>query len=174
MILESQPLICRSDAMRDTEQKLRQLASEDRSVLLHGESAVGMGFISRHIHQTSQRRDHPLVEVGCAAIPEVNFAHTLFGSNGPGAYHSASRGTLLLRAFQEVPTALQRDLLRGVSAGIPIADAPRIVATCYGDPFRHEEVIPEVLLQFTILRMPPLRERLSDIRQLAELFIRAA
>jgi DNA-binding NtrC family response regulator len=173
----------------------RQVAASDADVLIEAESGTGKEMVARLIHRLSPRRDHAFVAVNCAAFPETLLESELFGyARGaftgamvakPGRFELAHRGTLLLDEVGEMPLGLQPKLLRvlqerefdrlGDTRTVHvdlrvIATTNRTLAEMVkegkfrADLFYRLNVIP--------LNLPPLRERLQDIRELAEYFLR--
>jgi len=101
----------------------RQVADVDATVLILGESGVGKGVLAKDIHELSQRKENPFIEVNCGAIPESLIESELFGYKG-GAFTGASpegkeglivaanNGTLFLDEIGELPLQLQVKLLQ--------------------------------------------------------------
>lgn len=165
----------------------RKAAATDSSVLLQGESGTGKEVIAQAIHNASHRRDHPFVDVNCAALPENLIESELFGYV-PGAFTSAHRngkiglfelaqgGTIFLDEITEMPLALQGKLLRviqerqmrrlGGNQNIRL-NVRMIAATnrdieqaMAGGAFRQDLFYR---LAVAIIHIPPLRERQKDI-----------
>jgi DNA-binding NtrC family response regulator len=167
-------------------------------VLLLGESGTGKELFARAVHEQSDRRDRPFIKINCAAIPDGLIESALFGHEKgaftgaikrvEGAFERANHGTLLLDEISEMRLDLQAKLLRvlqqqefervGGDAAIKV-DA-RVIATSNRDlaseaaegRFRQDLYFRLSVVPITI---PPLRERASDIPQLAMRFaVRAA
>ncbi len=180
-------------------QKLFDLAARvsksDVTVLIQGESGTGKEIIARHIHQCSNRNLGPFLAINCAAIPENMLEATLFGyekgaftgahQSTPGKFELAQKGTLLLDEISEMDLALQAKILRVLQekeverlGGHKVIKLDvRVLATtnlnlntqvakgCFReDLFYRLNVFP--------LRIPPLRERCSDIIPIAKSFVR--
>jgi PAS domain S-box-containing protein len=105
-------------------ERARQIAASDASVLLQGESGTGKSCFARLIHEHSQRARQPLVEVNCAAIPEMLMESEFFGhvkgaftgaiDQRQGKFAAANSGTLFLDEIGEIPLHLQAKLLHAI------------------------------------------------------------
>jgi Nif-specific regulatory protein len=183
-----------SPALRAALGQLEQVSPTDATVLLLGESGTGKELFARALHLQSLRRDQPFVKVNCAAIPETLFEAELFGHEKGaftgaserriGRLEQASGGTLFLDEIGDLPLPVQVKLLRalqervierlGGRAEIPVdvrivaATHQDLMALVQGGRFRLDlfyrlNVIP--------IRLPALRERPGDIRQLVRVFV---
>jgi two-component system response regulator FlrC len=169
----------------------RKVAQSEASVLLNGESGVGKEVVSRFIHQNSSRSKGPFVAINCAAIPENMLEAALFGyekgaftgaiKSSMGKFEQAQGGTLLLDEISEMDLGLQAKLLRVIQerqverlGGNKLIDLDvRLIATTNRD--LREEVAAKRFredlfyrLNVFPIRIPPLRERPSDIIPLAQ------
>jgi len=174
---------------------VERVAGHAETVLVTGETGTGKELIARTIHESSQRRGHPWVDINCAALPENLVESELFGyekgafsgadSSKPGLFELADKGTLFLDEIGELQLQTQVKLLR-VLDGQPfyrlgghrkIKVDVRIVAATNQDleaavkEGRFRQDLFHRLGQFQ-LRVPPLRERPEDIVALAEHFLR--
>ncbi|HYM79033.1 MAG TPA: sigma 54-interacting transcriptional regulator [Candidatus Dormibacteraeota bacterium] len=172
-----------------------RVASHTETVLITGETGTGKELIARTIHEASDRRSRPWVDINCAALPENLVESELFGyekgafsgadTSKPGLFELADRGTLFLDEIGELQLQTQVKLLR-VLDGQPfyrlgghrkIKVDVRIVAATNQDleaavrEGRFRQDLFHRLGQFQ-LRVPPLRERPEDIVALAEHFLR--
>jgi len=172
-----------------------RVAGHTETVLVTGETGTGKELIARTIHESSNRRNRPWVDINCAALPENLVESELFGyekgafsgadSSKPGLFELADRGTLFLDEIGELQMQTQVKLLR-VLDGQPfyrlggnrkIKVEVRIVAATNQDleaavkAGRFRQDLFHRLGQFQ-LRVPPLRERPEDIVALAEHFLR--
>ena len=105
-------------------ERARQIAASDASVLLQGESGTGKSCFARLIHEYSQRSRQPLIEVNCAAIPEMLMESEFFGhvkgaftgaiDQRQGKFSAANNGTLFLDEIGEIPLHLQAKLLHAI------------------------------------------------------------
>ncbi len=174
-----------------------EVAKSQASVLLQGESCTGKELLARFIHERSRRRTGPFVAVNCAALPEGLLESELFGHergaftgaliSKPGKFELAHGGTLLLDEVSEMPLALQAKLLRAlqerevdrIGGRKPVRIDIRVIATTNRD-LRHrisEGGFREDLfyrLNVIPLRLPPLRERIEDVEQIARAFLQRA
>ncbi|WP_290653464.1 sigma-54 dependent transcriptional regulator [Aquisalimonas sp.] len=185
-------IVSHSEAMRSLMGLIRRVASRNTTVLLEGESGTGKEVAARCLHRFSGRRG-PFVPVNCGSIaPELLeselFGHTKGAFTGAtqareGLFVHASRGTLFLDEICEMPLAMQSKLLRVLEERVirPVGserERPvdvRIVTATNRD--MAEEVAQSRFredlyyrLNVLGLRLPPLRERPSDIPHLARLF----
>ncbi len=185
---------CVSPAMRRLYEQVGMVATgETTSVLVEGESGSGKEMIARLIHQQSERASKPFVEVNCAAIPKDLLESELFGhekgaftdarAQKQGLLELANGGTLFLDEIGEMPVQLQVKLLRVLErmtfkrvGGVKdIQVSVRIVSATNQDLLRLVETggFREDLyyrLNVVSLRVPPLRERDTDILPLANHF----
>lgn len=187
-------LIGQSNPMRRIYRLIRKVAPTNVSVLIQGESGTGKELVADAIHAMSTVADGPFLALNCGALPPQLLESELFG-HVKGAFTGANRahtgfferadgGTLFLDEITEMDIELQVKLLRVLESKRfmkvggereQTANA-RVVAACNRPP--HEAIADGKLredlyyrlAQFPI-RMPPLRERLSDTVLLAEHFL---
>ncbi len=191
---ETHSVIHGSDAMRRTLALAEQIAPSDASVMITGESGTGKEVIARYIHKKSARATKPFIAVNCAAIPGNLMESELFGhekgaftgaqARRIGKFEEANGGTLLLDEISEMDIGLQAKLLRAiqereidrVGGSKPIKVNIRILATSNRDleaevkkgTFREDLYFR---LNVISIPLPSLKDRLDDIRPLAEYFI---
>ena len=120
----SNDLITNDPKMIDVLQRIDMVAPKQAAILLQGESGTGKTHIARLIHRMSDRANKPLIEVNCAAIPELLLESELFGhvkgaftgaiANRKGRFLAADGGTLFLDELGEIPLHLQAKLLRAI------------------------------------------------------------
>ncbi len=176
---------------------LRRLSRSMLPVLIIGETGTGKENAAQAVHHFSNRKSGPLVAINCAAIPENLFESELFGhvrgafsgalSDKVGRLEAASGGTVFLDEIGELPLASQAKLLRALETGLvsPVGSVRehkidcRIVAATNRDledearagRFRQDLYFR---LAAAMVVLPPLRERPSEIAQLAGHFLQQA
>jgi transcriptional regulator with PAS, ATPase and Fis domain len=181
-----------SSVVTDLKRQARRAAQSGSPVLLLGETGTGKELLAHAIHASSPRARGPLVSVNIAAVPETLLEAEFFGV-APGAYTGAERkgregkfrladgGTLFLDEIGDMPLGLQAKLLRALQEGeieplgsnqLQAFDA-RVIAATSRDLAQlvREGLFREDLyyrLNVLPLRVPPLRERASDIPALLE------
>jgi transcriptional regulator with GAF, ATPase, and Fis domain len=163
-------------------------------VLISGESGVGKEVVAKALHEYSSRSAKPFVAVSCAALPETLLESELFGyekgaftgaqGSKLGRFETAHQGTLFLDEIGEIPMSIQVKLLRvlqerefeRLGANKPTKVDVRVVTATNRDlRTAVEEGIFRLdllyRLQVVELHIPALRERVEDIRPLAEHFL---
>jgi DNA-binding NtrC family response regulator len=192
---DTRDMIATDPAMQQVLALAGQIAASDVSVLITGESGVGKEVMARHLHANSGRASAPFIAVNVAAIPDNLLESELFGhergaftgavARRIGKFEEANGGTLLLDEISEMDLRLQAKLLRalqervidrlGGSKPVPVnirilATANRDLAQCVREGSFREDLLYR--LNVVNLRIPPLRDRKSDIASLAVHFIR--
>ena len=186
-------LIGSSPAMRAVYDAVERIAAADGTVLILGESGTGKELAARAVHDLSARAPDPFIVVDCAAISVANFEREFFGEDsregGTGWVHRglvsrAEGGSLFLDEVAELDYAAQSLLLRFIESGVfrslgagaeASADV-RIIASSNRDLLEEVKAgrLREDLyyrLQVLPIRLPPLRERLSDVPELASIML---
>jgi len=194
---ERLPLIGRSPAMQEIYRTLARLMSTDLTVMVTGESGAGKELVARALHDYGKRRKGPFIALNMAAIPRELIESELFGhergaftgavQRTAGKFEQASGGTLFLDEIGDMPPEAQTRLLRVLQEGeymtvggrTPIKANVRIVAATHRDLRRliQQGLFREDLyyrLNVVPIRLPPLRERLDDIPELANHYLQAA
>jgi len=190
MTAAADEIIGTSPAMRRIKEVITGLAGSDAAVLIRGESGTGKELVARAIHKASRRCEGPFIALNCAAIPENLLESELFGHEQGaftgatrrklGHFQLAHRGTLFLDEIGDLPPSLQAKLLRVLENGTvtPLGSERdthidfRLISATHqpleeqiesgkfrDDLYYRLNVFPIVL--------PPLRERLEDIRDIA-------
>ena len=181
---ERLPLIGRSAPMQEVYRTLARLVGADLTVLVLGESGVGKELAARALHDLGKRRDGKFEVVHLAATPRERVEAELFGRDGDtGKLVEADGGTLFLDEIGDLPLDAQTRLLRVIDGsekainpktGRP-ADA-RLIAATNRDlrALIRQGLFREDLffrLNVASLRLPPLRDRIDDIPDLARAFL---
>lgn len=186
-----------SKALRQLKSDMLRIAKLDVPVLILGESGTGKELVAQAIHQLSMRNDKPLVMVNAGALPENLVESELFGYDSgaftgarkkgkQGKFEAANNSSLFLDEIGEMPLDVQVKLLRVLQDGTfervggddPKHSDFRLIAATNRNVSRMvEDEQFRLDLYYRIsgvtLRVPPLRERLEDIPELVEHFIRS-
>ena len=185
--------IGQSTAFLDAVERASRAAPLRRPVLVIGERGTGKELIAERLHRLSDRWEHPLVTMNCAALPETLIEAELFGHEAgsftgatrarAGRFEEADRGTLFLDELGTLSMAAQERLLRAVEYGEvtrigssrPLRVDVRIVAATNEDLPRlaaEGRFRADLLdrLSFEVITLPPLRVREGDIDVLADYF----
>jgi len=187
-------IIGQSPAISYVFYRVDQVASQDTTVLLLGETGTGKGMVAREIHRRSTRKDRPLVTVNCTALPANLIESELFGrekgaftgahARQMGRFELADGGTLFLDEIGEMPLELQVKLLRVIQDGeferlgsprtikvnvrIIAASNRNLEEAIKAGQFREDLFYRLSVFPITI---PPLRQRLEDIPLLVRYFV---
>ena len=187
-------IIGESAALHTVLEQIELVAPTDANVLILGESGTGKELIAHALHYNSARRDGPLIPVNCAAIPEELLESELFGHERGafthavrtrlGRFEQAHGGTIFLDEISEMSPNLQVKILRVLQdhsferiGGVKTIQVDiRVIAATNQDleelvargKFREDlyyrlNVIP--------IKVPPLRDRLSDLPLLVQHFL---
>ncbi len=190
-------IIAVSAAMRGVLDVARRAARSDATVLVTGESGVGKGALARWIHARSARRDGPLVQINCAALPAGLIEAELFGvkrgaytdarESRDGLFVEASRGTLFLDEIADLPIEAQAKLLhvlesarvRPVGATCEVEIDVRLIAAtnrALDEAIRSGRFRSDLLFRINVvpIEVPPLRTRPDDIPPLVHAFLARA
>jgi formate hydrogenlyase transcriptional activator len=187
-------IVGESPALRAVLRKVQQVAPVETTVLLTGETGTGKELIARALHQGSPRRDRPLIKVNCGAIPQGVVESELFGHEKGaftgalqrriGRFELADQGTLFMDEVGELPLDTQVKLLRVLQeheferVGSPRTQQVdvRLIAGTNRD--LEQEVAAgrfraDLYYRLNVfpIRVPPLRERASDIPFLVKHFL---
>jgi two-component system nitrogen regulation response regulator NtrX len=188
-------IIGQSVPMKALRQQLALMAATNGRVLIFGESGTGKELIARAIHAASPRAEEPFVEVNCAAIPEEAIESELFGHRKgslPGAHEDkigklqkANGGTLFLDEVGDMSLKTQAKVLRAldehrfepVGAAEWIQVDVRVVASTnknLEEEIERGNFREDLFYRLNVIpfHVPPLRERIEDVRLLADHFLR--
>ncbi|GIV31219.1 MAG: sigma-54-dependent Fis family transcriptional regulator [Saprospiraceae bacterium] len=183
-----------SPAMQRVKQTIETVAPTEARVLITGQNGTGKELVARWIHAKSNRREGPLIEVNCAAIPSELIESELFGhekgaftsahKSRPGKFELANGGTIFLDeigdmsldAQAKVLRALQENKITRVGGDKEIKVDVRVLAATNKDLIKEIEAkrFREDLyhrLAVIIIEVPPLNERREDIPALVDYFI---
>jgi DNA-binding NtrC family response regulator len=188
---------CPDDVAAEAEtilEQVHQIAPLDTTVLLEGETGTGKTRLGAIIHELSPRREAPFVVVNCGALSVSLIESEMFGhvrgaftgadTDRTGKFAEAGRGTLFLDEIDSLPLPVQSKLLRAVEARVfePVGsnksralEARLIVAS--NRPLKHEVAAGRFRadlyyrLNVVSFMMPPLRQRVSAIPDLAQDFL---
>ena len=180
--------------MKEVFRVIAKIAPSNSTVLIVGESGTGKELIARAIHDGSPRRDKPFIAINCAAIPDTLIESELFGhekgsftganAREIGIFEAADGGTVFLDEIGEMNVAMQAKLLRAiqekevrrVGGKVNIALYVRLVSATNKEleqEIKKGTFREDLFYRLNVIRvnLPPLRERGSDIKTLAEFFL---
>jgi len=187
-------IVGNSRPMQRVFRKIRQIARTTATVLIQGETGTGKELVARAVHYNSQRRHNRFVPLNCAGLVESILESELFGhekgaftgavSARVGRFEYANHGTLFLDEIGDMPVSTQTKLLRVLEHGEIVRVGSneathvdvRLIAATHQDLRKkmEERAFREDLfyrLNVMIIRLPPLRERQSDIPLLVDEFV---
>ena len=187
-------IVGESTAILRVSSDIQRVAPTDATVLLTGESGTGKEVFSRAIHQLSPRRDKPFVTVNCAAIPDTLIENELFGhekgsytgatARKAGKFELADQGTIFLDEIGELHISVQAKVLRVIEeqsferiGGLETLRVnTRVIAATnrnLQEQVERKEFRQDLFFRLSVfpIHIPPLRERTSDLRLLAQFFV---
>ena len=183
-----------SRVMEEVFELIAQVAETKTNVLVSGESGTGKELVARAIHDQSNRASEPFIAINCGAIPENLLESELFGhvkgaftgavQDKEGLFEAAAGGTLFLDEIGELSHPLQVKLLRAIQEEEirPVGETKaeqvdvRVIAATARD-LEHEiaegRFREDLFYRLNVfpIRIPPLRERRSDVLSLARSFL---
>lgn len=192
--LSESGLLGRSPAMLSLFKKIARVAPSNSTILISGESGTGKELVARALHKYSGRESAPFVPVNCGALTETLLESELFGhtrgsftgamSDRRGLWEEAGNGTLFLDEIGETSPAMQVKLLRAlqekeirrVGSSRPTKVEARIIVATNRNletEVKEKRFREDLFYRLNVvnLKIPPLRERRSDISLLAETFL---
>ncbi|WP_397377381.1 sigma-54-dependent transcriptional regulator [Pseudomonas sp.] len=181
-------------AMQEMYSKIRKVAPTDSNVLIQGESGTGKELVARAVHNLSRRAKAPLISVNCAAIPESLIESELFGhekgaftgasAGRAGLVEAADGGTLFLDEIGELPLEAQARLLRVLQEGeirrVGSVQSQKVDVRLIAATHRDLKSLSKIgqfredlyyRLHVIALKLPPLRERGTDVVEIARAFL---
>ena len=194
VVLRRCDIVSSSPIMKSCLQIVANCAGNDSTVLIYGETGTGKELFARAVHYNSTRREFPFVIVDCAALPDNLVESILFGhekgafttaeKKHAGLIKQAHRGTLFLDEVGELPLSIQKSFLRVLQERIfrPVggimevfSDFRLIVATNKNLEEMAEKGLFRKDLLFRLqgfsMKLPPLRGRETDIKELVNHFL---
>jgi DNA-binding NtrC family response regulator len=191
---ERQFLIGPSRQIRDIVDLVHKVAKLSATVLILGESGTGKELLARLLHRESGRHEAPFIAVNLSAIPHELVESTLFGHERGsftgahkqqlGKFELAAGGTLFLDEIGDLRFDLQAKLLRAIQEGEieriggtkPIKTDFRLVVATNVDlekAVKESRFREDLFYRINVIpiRMPPLRDRIEDLPELARLFL---
>ncbi len=183
-----------SEEMRSVYQIIDAVAPSTASVLILGESGTGKELVARAVHAKSDRAKGPFFALNCAALPKDILENELFGhekgaftgstNEKPGAFEMADGGTIFLDEIAEMPTDIQVKLLRALETRTirrlggkkEISVDIRILAATNKNlqkALADNELRDDLYYRLAVVELflPPMRERVGDIKLLATEFL---
>ncbi|MDJ0806663.1 MAG: sigma-54 dependent transcriptional regulator [Gammaproteobacteria bacterium] len=181
-------MIGRCPAMLKVTERIDKVAPTDATVLILGESGTGKELVARALHEKSHRNQAPFIAFNCAAVPEHMIEAELFGQGQgetqAGLLKMAEGGTLFLDEIGELPLPAQARLLRILQTrdydDLTHSDQKtpeiRVIAATHRDIrqlVQNQTFRSDLYFRLRVVEMnlPPLRERGSDIQELAHFLL---
>ncbi len=194
LLQEETVMIGNSVPMQALRQQIEYAAPTEGRILIYGENGTGKELVARLLHLKSPRRDHPFVDVNCAAIPEDLIESELFGTvkgaytgaeeSRKGKFEQAHGGTLFLDEVGDMSLKTQAKVLRvleeqrfhPVGSTLAVEVDVRVIAATNQDletRIERAEFRQDLFFRLNVIpfEVPPLRERSEDTPLLAEYFL---
>jgi transcriptional regulator with GAF, ATPase, and Fis domain len=191
-----QPIIGDSAAILKIKETIEKVAPSEARVLVTGQNGVGKELVARWLHEQSKRRDAPMIEVNCAAIPAELIESELFGHEKGsftsahklriGKFEQADGGTLFLDEIGDMSLSAQAKVLRALQEGKitrigaekDISVDVRVVAATNKnllDEVEQKNFRLDLFHRISVIEIhvPSLNERKEDIPTLAEYFLKS-
>ncbi len=188
-------LVGKSLSMQKVRVLIEKVAPTNSTVLILGETGTGKELVARGLHDNSTRAENPFVAINCGALPETLIESELFGhckgaftgadDHRVGLFEVAHGGTIFLDEIGELPKSMQAKLLRVLESGeirrvgenkATMVDVRVVCATHRDLPTMVDEGEFREDLMYRIntfeIDLPPLRERMEDVPDLARYLLR--
>ena len=189
-----QPIIGSSNAIGNVRQVVERIAAFDTRTLITGENGTGKELVARWLHAKSRRASGPFVEVNCAAIPSELIESELFGhergaftsaiKQRKGKFEQATGGTLFMDEIGDMSLAAQAKVLRALQENkiCRVGSDKDIDVDVWVIAATNKNLREEIAkgnfredlyhrLSVIVIRVPPLRERSSDVPELTQHFV---
>ncbi|MBI5741504.1 MAG: sigma 54-interacting transcriptional regulator [Nitrospirae bacterium] len=190
-------LLGKSASMQRLYEQIRDAATSEAPVLMHGETGTGKNLAANAIHKLSRRKEGPFIHVNCPSFNEYLLESELFGhkkgsftgatESRIGRFEAANKGTIFLDEIGDMPLSMQAKLLKVLEEKVvervgdhkPIHVDVRIVSATNKnlDELVAENKFREDLLyriNSIVVRTPPLRERIEDMPMLILHYLKKA
>ncbi len=190
-------IVGKSAAMQSVFKMIGRVSLSDAPVMITGESGSGKELVARAIHHYSERSSRNFVAINCAAMPEQLLESELFGhekgsftgaiAQRIGRFEQSDGGTLFLDEIGDMPMGVQAKILRvlqdgefsRVGANATLNSNVRIIAATnknLDQEVTKKTFREDLFYRLNVVRivLPPLRQRMEDIRLLAEYFLQKA
>ncbi len=187
-------IVGQSEAMQQVFKMVGRVAHSEAPVMITGESGSGKELVARAIHHYSRRSDKFFVAINCAAIPETLLESELFGhekgsftgavTQRIGRFEQSDGGTLFLDEIGEMPMQVQSKILRVLQEGefsrlggnVTLRTDVRIVAATNKNleqEVARKQFREDLFYRLNVVRvhLPPLRQRVEDVKLLCEYFL---
>ncbi len=187
-------IVGQSEAMQQVFKMVGRVSHSDAPVMITGESGSGKELVARAIHHYSRRSEQFFVAINCAAIPETLLESELFGhekgsftgavTQRVGRFEQSNGGTLFLDEIGEMPMPVQSKILRVLQEGefsrlgsnVTLRTDVRIVAATNKNleqEIARKHFREDLFYRLNVVRihLPPLRQRVEDVRLLCEYFL---
>jgi len=188
-------LIGNSIQIADLKNQITRLSQSDEPVLIEGESGTGKTLIANLLHENSERRKYPFIQINSAAIADGLAEGELMGSvpggftdarNRPGCFEQANGGTLFLDEVSELSTNVQAkilvlcesNILRRIGSSDSVKYDVRLICATnanISECLKQKLFRSDLYYRISVLklRVPPLREHIEDIPVLVEHFLKS-
>ncbi len=194
-LIGDEKILGKSKAIHNILEMIEKVAPLDTRVLITGENGTGKELVARAIHNKSERKDKPFIEVNCAAIPNELIESELFGHEKGsftgavqqriGKFELANKGTIFLDEIGDMSLQAQAKVLRAiedgkierVGGGKKIEVDVRIISATnknLKEEIENSNFREDLFHRLNVIpiQIPPLRERSEDIPILINHFVR--